>query len=681
MPFAERVEELDREIRTAVARAVAELREELTERLRRTSDELLLKMEEIEPRLPDDLVSLADLGPLAEQEAATARRGAFAELRDSLAALDHARSQAEVLAALLAESGRFASRALLLLLRGGAIRGWGGRGFGDEQAVRALSLPLPAGGPWATLAAGHGTVALSAGDCAGLCSGLEAELPRDGVLVPLVLRDQVVAALYADRLGGTELPLEAVQTLVYAASQAIESLAFRERGSTPTLHLAAVEAAEEAAPAPPAGAGPEVPPIEAPTAKWPVPAAPPEPEVPTGKWEIPEVEEPEDLEPPSAAELGYGEYAEPAYGEPAYGDAAAYGEPAYAEPVYVAPAVEEPPAAAPVAEPAVELEAAAAEAAIEGPAAPVWGEPLEDEDTAALLEDTASMQGSPLEDAAAGGWRLEDAEQGGAAAAVAEPEAEAWGAPVAEPPAEEPPAKATVESPIPAEPATPTWSEVASAAAEAPRPAEPPRGERPVEWRTAATAQWAVPVEERPAPPPLPPEEAPAEPTPETTARIPGLSAAETVLVRTPFAEPAPPPDVEEPPQDVEPEPPPPAGPAQTVRISTLGPEVTPPTGLQGPGWAFATTRLQVSADDEAQHEEARRLARLLVSEIKLYNEEQVDEGRRNRDLYERLKEDIDRSRQMYEERTDQRILNTTDYFYQELVRILAAGDSKALGI
>jgi hypothetical protein len=88
-----------------------------------------------------------------------------------------------------------------------------------------------------------------------------------------------------------------------------------------------------------------------------------------------------------------------------------------------------------------------------------------------------------------------------------------------------------------------------------------------------------------------------------------------------------------------------------------------------------------VSPSEEAQHEEARRLARLLVSEIKLYNEEQVEEGRRKKDVYERLKEDIDRSRQMYEERVEPRILKSTDYFYQELVRILAAGDAKALGI
>jgi hypothetical protein len=126
----------------------------------------------------------------------------------------------------------------------------------------------------------------------------------------------------------------------------------------------------------------------------------------------------------------------------------------------------------------------------------------------------------------------------------------------------------------------------------------------------------------------------------------------------------------------------PPAGTEEPAPAPLAGtPEVRPPSGVDGPGWAFATTRVPVSPSDETMHEEARRLARLLVSEIKLYNEEQVEEGRRNRDVYERLKEDIDRSRQMYDERVDPRILRSTDYFYQELVRILAAGDSRALGI
>ncbi|MEM6797829.1 MAG: hypothetical protein AAF725_27925, partial [Acidobacteriota bacterium] len=84
---------------------------------------------------------------------------------------------------------------------------------------------------------------------------------------------------------------------------------------------------------------------------------------------------------------------------------------------------------------------------------------------------------------------------------------------------------------------------------------------------------------------------------------------------------------------------------------------------------------------DAALHEEARRLARLLVSEIKLYNEEIIEEGRRTGNIYDRLKDDIDRSRQMYEERIDPRLADQEDYFYQELVQRLAGGDRNLLGM
>ena len=49
----------------------------------------------------------------------------------------------------------------------------------------------------------------------------------------------------------------------------------------------------------------------------------------------------------------------------------------------------------------------------------------------------------------------------------------------------------------------------------------------------------------------------------------------------------------------------------------------------------------------------ARRsaFARLLVDEIKLYNQAKVAEGRRNKDLYDRLKEDIDKSRSTFQKR------------------------------
>jgi hypothetical protein len=92
--------------------------------------------------------------------------------------------------------------------------------------------------------------------------------------------------------------------------------------------------------------------------------------------------------------------------------------------------------------------------------------------------------------------------------------------------------------------------------------------------------------------------------------------------------------------------------------------------------------RGRATAADSPQRalDDARRLARLLISEIKLYNEKKVDEGRVAGDLYERLKDDIERSRQVYDERTPEHVRRENDFFRDELVRILADGRAAALG-
>jgi hypothetical protein len=89
---------------------------------------------------------------------------------------------------------------------------------------------------------------------------------------------------------------------------------------------------------------------------------------------------------------------------------------------------------------------------------------------------------------------------------------------------------------------------------------------------------------------------------------------------------------------------------------------------------------VNVAEEDKRFHNEARRFARLLVSEIKLYNEQKVREGRDNSDLYDRLREDIDRSRQMYDKRVRPEVSSRYDYFHHELVNMLAEGDDARLG-
>jgi hypothetical protein len=546
MSLSERIHQLNSEIGASVERALAELRQEISQRLRASNDEIQRRLEEFTPSLPPSYLSHDDLAPAAERELGPgARRGAVRALRDAIAGIDRARSQADILAALLRESAHYASRAAVLLVRGHELRGWGSEGFGDaDAALRNLTLDAQ-DGAWSRLAQGQGAILLSASDCAALCGRIESPLPREGVLVPILLRDRVAAGLYADRLDDAELGVEALQVLAHTAAQAIETLPFRERSATPTLSLdggiSSSGAPAAVAGEPPAAATVEAPapaPAEAPPAAVP---APPEPE-PEARQEEPTPPEP---------------------------------MPAYAAP--------EPEAASP---------APREEAPEELPAPPrVTGESV------------------------------------------------AWDASTA---------RVTEAMPLPGFPRT--TESLLSMPQRAPEPVPaPPMGEMEEEVPRFPRGLEPEPVR---AP----------DPSPDATVLLPRSSLV-----------PEPPPA----PSPLRPVPPPPEEPA----LDRGTPEVRPPSDVEGPGWAFATTRVPVSADNQALHEEARRLARLLVSEIKLYNEEQVEEGRRNRDIYERLREDIDRSRQMYDERVDPQILRSTDYFYQELVRILAAGDSKALGI
>jgi hypothetical protein len=93
-----------------------------------------------------------------------------------------------------------------------------------------------------------------------------------------------------------------------------------------------------------------------------------------------------------------------------------------------------------------------------------------------------------------------------------------------------------------------------------------------------------------------------------------------------------------------------------------------------------STGPANLSPEESRLHEDARRFARLLVSELLLYNEDVVVVGRKQRDIYDRLKDEIDRSRQAYDQRVPEPIRSQTDYFKEELIRTLAQGDTLALG-
>jgi hypothetical protein len=92
------------------------------------------------------------------------------------------------------------------------------------------------------------------------------------------------------------------------------------------------------------------------------------------------------------------------------------------------------------------------------------------------------------------------------------------------------------------------------------------------------------------------------------------------------------------------------------------------------------TAAPSAGGDDHQQHAQARRAARLLISEIKLYHERELKEGREHSDIYRRLQKEIDQGREMYKQQVSGDVLSSHDYFHEELVRILTENDPSRLG-
>jgi hypothetical protein len=110
--------------------------------------------------------------------------------------------------------------------------------------------------------------------------------------------------------------------------------------------------------------------------------------------------------------------------------------------------------------------------------------------------------------------------------------------------------------------------------------------------------------------------------------------------------------------------------------------DIVPPSAAQVAAPAFhesGASPQPISPVLDQAHEKARRFAKLLVEEIKLYNQTKVAEGRARGDLYGRLHDDIEKSRAAYHKRYGESVRDV-DYFTQELMRILAGNNRAVMG-
>jgi hypothetical protein len=109
--------------------------------------------------------------------------------------------------------------------------------------------------------------------------------------------------------------------------------------------------------------------------------------------------------------------------------------------------------------------------------------------------------------------------------------------------------------------------------------------------------------------------------------------------------------------------------------------------GPAGTGQPDATVTLGSSSSkyDPAvvSDQTAQRLARLLVSEIKLYYMSKIEDQQAGTatNIYDLLRDPIDKSRRHYKKRLGAKAAaSMPDYFHGELVSSLCAGDASRLG-
>ncbi len=546
----------------------------------------------------------------------------FTTFKAAVEDIDAQRTQSETLNALLRSAARFAPRIAFFVVKGSEAVGWKATGFENglnEETVRLLTVSMQVPNLLSqALTTQTAAVALNppATEINKVLGSFGDIAPRGAVAVPLVVRGKAAAVLYADSAEGGD---DAIQL------EAIETLIH-----VASMGIELLPARRNLDPAPR---------VTAPAPTPVVVAAPPVEEAPVPVVEpitfalvVDPIAPAPVVEPiaPAPAALSFDAPSLNFTANPAFAPTI---PPAVAVPGIVAETpVVRLPEVAPVVMPAeVVSEAAPAPvstAPLEAPPVPMIELPTE-------LVDVAAEQAKPsnisiFEKLRAG---IEEKERELVAAATP--------APVA-PKAEE---SVSATPSIPSTPTNtleaPTWMrrldspEVvgAKSLADAPsvRPAMPPPMQKP------SLANWVT--KEREAEPPAPVVPPPPAPAP-FQAETPSLKVTTTDVTPN-FNAPS------EPPRYA----------APSLSVST------------------AASETEVRA-----HNDARRFARLLISEIKLYNAAKVNEGRRNSDLYDRLRDEIDRSRKVYDKRVSPTVAGKFDYFYDELVQTLAEGDPSKLG-
>jgi O-methyltransferase involved in polyketide biosynthesis len=81
-----------------------------------------------------------------------------------------------------------------------------------------------------------------------------------------------------------------------------------------------------------------------------------------------------------------------------------------------------------------------------------------------------------------------------------------------------------------------------------------------------------------------------------------------------------------------------------------------------------------MAADRKDPYERAKRMARLIIRDIVLYNKDKIAEAIKNDSLFDALEKELEEGRKYYEKNVDPAVASQTNYFDEAVVDILVKG-------
>src|SRR5258706_2544605 len=201
-------------------------------------------------------------------------------VKRAVQSVEHGKSQVDILNALLEECLVFGSRAAMLILRGETFSGWKGVGFtaagGNDEMVKRFNA---APGLIAELDRVLRNEQVVIWDGANLSTRLGVSASTRAILVPMVIKDKVAAAVYVDATEQDVAKLDpaSIELLVFTTGLLIDTLSIRQK--TPSSSLNDSESAT---------AAPTVAPVAPPRPAAPAPPPPPRPAPPAPVVEKPD---------------------------------------------------------------------------------------------------------------------------------------------------------------------------------------------------------------------------------------------------------------------------------------------------------------------------------------------------------------------------------------------------------